>query len=131
MYVSIKGSIKDVFDSAFKTVALKALCDGIREPLDADKNFDTKKVEKLAIVLTASASVSADDKAAPKQMKVIVGIDGLLTGTAPQAFKASGNGTATGLNVKKLDREVTGLIGSVVSDLMKDKVLPQMLKMKP
>lgn len=131
MYVSIKGNIKDVFDTALKSAALAALCDGIRDAVDADKNFSTKKAEKVAIVLTASASVSADDKAKPKQLKATIGIDGLLTGGAAQAFKASGNGTMDGLNVKKLDRDVASLIDSVVVDLMKSKVIPQMLKMTP
>lgn len=132
MYVSIKGSIKDVFDSALKSAALAALCDGIRDAVDADKNFSTKKAEKVTVLLAASASVSADDKAQPKRLKATVGIDGVLTGGgAAQAFKATGNGNMDGLNVKKLDRDVAGLIDSIVSDLMKDKVLPQMLKMKP
>ena len=131
MYVSIKGNIKDVFDTALKWAALASLCDGIRDAVDADKNFSTKKAEKVAIVLTASASVSADDKAKPTQLKVTIGIDGLLTGGAAQAFKASGNGTMDGLNVKKLDRDVASLIDSVVVDLMKSKVIPQMLKMTP
>lgn len=131
MYVSIKGNIKDVFDTALKSAALASLCDGIRDAVDADKNFSTKKAEKVAIVLTASASVSADDKAKPTQLKATIGIDGLLTGGAAQAFKASGNGTMDGLNVKKLDRDVASLIDSVVVDLMKSKVIPQMLKMTP
>jgi hypothetical protein len=132
MYVSIKCSIKDVFDSALKSTALAALSDGIRDAVDADKNFSTKKAEKVTLVLTASASVSADDKAKPKQLKASVAIDGLLTGgVAGQAFKASGNATMDGLNARKLDRDVAGLIDSVVVDLMKDKVIPQMLKMKP
>jgi hypothetical protein len=36
-----------------------------------------------------------------------------------------------GLNPKKLELDVTDLVKSVVSDLMKNKVLPQMLKMAP
>jgi|SoiMethySBSTD1v2_1073268.scaffolds.fasta_scaffold421418_2 hypothetical protein len=132
MYVSIKCSIKDVFDPAFKAAALTALSDGIRDAVDADKNFSTKKAEKVALVLTASASVSADDKAKPKQLKATIAIDGLLTGSgAGQAFKASGGAAMDGLNARKLDRDVAGLIDSVVVDLMKDKVIPQMLKMKP
>lgn len=132
MYVSIKGNIKDIFDSGLKSAALAALSDGIRDAVDAEKSFSTKKAEKTALVLTASASVAADDKAKPKQLKVTIGIDGVLTGTsAPHAFKASGNATMDGLNVKKLDREVATLIDSVLVELMKDKVIPQMLKMTP
>ncbi len=131
MYVSIKCSVKDVFDTAYKSAALTALSDGIREAVDADKNFSTKKAEKLTIVLTAYASVTADDKAAPKQLKVTVGIDGLLTGSgAGQAFKASGNATMDGVNPKKVDRDVATLVDDVVGDVMKGKVIPQMLKMK-
>jgi hypothetical protein len=130
MYVSIKCSIKDVFDSALKSAALAALSGGIRDAVDADKSFNTKKAEKVAIVLTANASVSADDKAKPKQMKATIAIDGVLTGTSPQAFRATGNGTMNGLS-KKLDRDVADLIDSIVVDLMKDKVIPQMLKMMP
>jgi hypothetical protein len=63
MYVSIKGSVKEVFDAAIKAAALKALCDNIRDAVDANKGFDTKKADKVSIVLTASVSVSADDKA--------------------------------------------------------------------
>jgi len=63
---------------------------------------------------------------------IIRAIDGLLTGSgAGQAFKASGGAAMDGLNARKLDRDVAGLIDSVVVDLMKDKVIPQMLKMKP
>ena len=131
MYVSIKGNIKEVFDTALKSAALASLCDGIRDAVDADKNFSTKKAEKVAIVLTASASVSADDKAKPTQLKVTIGIDGLLTGGAAQAFKASGNGTMDGLNHKKLERDDASLNDTVVDDLMKGKVIPQMLKMTP
>ena len=125
MYVSINCTIKDVFDTAVKSAALAALSDGIRDAVDADKNFSTKKAEKVTIVLTASASVSADDKAAPKQLKATIAIDGVLTGATPQAFKASGNGTMDGLNVKKLDRDVADLIDSIVVDLMKNKVIPR------
>ncbi|MDQ6683822.1 MAG: hypothetical protein M3Z16_01730, partial [Pseudomonadota bacterium] len=89
MYVSIKCSIKDVFDPALKAAALAALCDGMRDAVDADKNFSTKKAEKVILVLNASASVSADDKTQPKQLKASIAIDGLLTGSgAGQAFKA-------------------------------------------
>jgi hypothetical protein len=129
MYVSIKGNVKEVFDAAMKAAALKALCDGIRDAVDANKSFDTKKADKTAIVLTATVALSADDKAKPTKMKAVIGIDGLLTGGAAQAFKASGNGSMDGLNPKKLDQDAVDLIGSVVSDLMKNKVLPQMLKM--
>jgi hypothetical protein len=131
MYVSIKGSIKEVFDSGLKSVALAALTDGIRDAVDAEKSFSTKKVEKTAVVLTANASVSADDKDSPKQLKVAVGIDGVYSGGTTQAFKASGNGKMDGVNVKRLERDVADLIDSVVSDLMKNKVIPQMLKLKP
>jgi hypothetical protein len=131
MYVSIKGTVKEVFDSALKSAVLAALCDGIRDAVEADKTFNTKKAEKVAIVLTANVSVSADDKAKPTRMKATIGIDGLLTGGAAQAFKAAGNGAMDGVNIKKLEREVVGLINDVLGDLMKDKVLPQMLKMKP
>ena len=132
MYVLIKSSIKDVFDAAYKAAALTALTDGIRDAVDADKNFSTKKEEKLTIALTASASVTADDKTAPKQLKASVSIDGVLTGSGTgQAFKASGNGGMSGLNAKKLERDVADLVDSIVSDVMKSKVLPQMLKMKP
>jgi hypothetical protein len=132
MYVSVKCSIKDIFDTALKSTALAALGDGIRDAVDADKNFSTKKAEKVTLVLTASASVSADDKTQPKQLKASIAIDGLLTGGgAGQAFKASGNATMDGLNAKKLDRDVAGLIDDIVGDLMKNKVIPQMLKMKP
>ncbi len=126
-----QGQYQGVFDTALKSVALASLCDGIRDAVDADKNFNTKKAEKVAIVLTASASVSADDKAKPTQLKVTIGIDGLLTGGAAQAFKASGNGAMDGLNLKKLDRDVASLIDSVVVDLMNGKAIPQMLKMTP
>jgi hypothetical protein len=132
MYVSIKATVKDVFDSAFKSAALAALSDTIRDAVEAEKNFDTKKKDdKMAIVLTASVSVKADDKASPKKLTAAIAIDGLLTGGAAQAFKAAGNGSMDGLNAKKLDRDVAGLIKSIVSDLMKDKVVPQMLKMAP
>ncbi len=131
MYVSIKGSVKEVFDAAHKAAALKALCDNIRDAVDANKGFTTKKADKVAIVLTATVAVSADDKAKPTQLKATIGVDGLLTGGTAQAFKASGNGTMDGLNPKKLDQDVADLVNSVVSDLMKNKVLPQMLKMAP
>jgi hypothetical protein len=131
MYVSIKGSVKQIFDNALKPAALAALSDGIQDAVDADKNFNTKKTEKIAIVLTATASVDADDNAKPTQIKATITIDGVLTGTAPQAFKASGNGKMNGLNAKKLERDVSDLIESIVTDLMKSKVMPQMLKMKP
>jgi hypothetical protein len=131
MYVSIKGSVKEVFDAAIKTAALKALDDGIRSAVDANKSFDTKKADKVAIVLTASVAVSADDKAKPTKLKAVIAIDGLLTGGTAQAFKASGNGSMDGLNPKKLAQGAADLIDSVVSDLMKNKVLPQMLKMAP
>ena len=131
MYVSIKGTIKEIFDAALKTAALAALCDGIRDAVEADKSFDTKKTEKVAIALTASASVSADDKAAPKQVKAAITIDGVLTGGTGQAFKATGNGKMDGVNAKKLERDVADLIDSIVVDVMKNKVIPQMLKMKP
>jgi hypothetical protein len=131
MYVSIKGSVKEVFDAAHKAAALKVLCDNIRDAVDANKSFTTKKADKIAIVLTANVAVSADDKAKPTQLKATIGVDGLLTGGTAQAFKASGNGTMDGLNPKKLDQDVADLVNSVVSDLMKNKVLPQMLKMAP
>jgi len=131
MYVSIKGNVKEVFDAALKSAALAALCDSIREAVDANKNFSTKKADKVAIVLTASASVSADDKAKPTSLKASIAIDGLLTGGTSQAFKASGNGSIDGLNLKKLDRDVADLIDSVVAELMKNRVVPQMLKMSP
>lgn len=131
MYVSIKCSIKDVFDNALKGPALKALGSAVRSAVEANKAFDTKKVEKTAIVLTASASVAADDKAKPTELKANVSVDGVLTGGAAQAFKASGNGKLSGVNAKKIDRDVEALVESVAGDLMKDKVLPQMLKMKP
>jgi hypothetical protein len=131
MYVSIKGSVKEVFDAAFKAAALKALCDNIRDAVDANKSFTTKKADKVAIVLTASVAVSADDKDKPTKLKATVGIDGLLTGGTAQAFKASGNGAMDGLNPKKLEKDINELISSMVSDLMKNKVLPQMLKMTP
>lgn len=131
MYVTIKGSIKEVFDAAFKAAALKILCDSIRDAVDANKKFSTTKAEKVAILLTASASVSADDKAKPTTLKATIAIDGLLTGGTAQAFKASGNGSMDGLNPKKLERDVADLISSIVGDLMKSKVIPQMLKMAP
>ena len=131
MYVTIKGNIKEVFDAALKSAALTALNDSIRDAVDAHKSFSTKKADKVAIVITASATVSADDKAKPTQLKATIGIDGLLTGGTAQAFKASGNGSMDGLNAKKLERDVADLISSVVSDLMKSKVIPQMLKMTP
>ncbi|MBC7939914.1 MAG: hypothetical protein H7Z19_09165 [Chitinophagaceae bacterium] len=131
MYVSIKGSVKEVFDAAHKAAAQKALCDNIRDAVDANKSFSTKKAEKVLIELTASVSVSADDKAKPTKLKATIGIDGLLIGGTAQAFKASGNGAMDGLNLKKLDRDLIDLISSVVTDLMKNKVLPQMLKMTP
>lgn len=131
MYVSIKGNIKEVFDAALKSAALTALNDSIRDAVDANKSFSTKKTDKVAIVLTASATVSADDKAKPTQLKTTIAIDGLLTGGTAQAFKASGNGSMDGLNAKKLERDVAELISSVVGDLMKSKVIPQMLKMTP
>jgi hypothetical protein len=131
MYVTVKGTVKEVFDTALKAAALKILCAGIRDAVDANKNFSTQKADKVAIVLTASVSVSADDNAKPTRLKAAIGIDGLLTGGTAQAFKASGNGTMDGLNAKKLDRDVADLINSVVADLMKNKVIPQMLKMAP
>lgn len=131
MYVSIKCSIKEVFDNAMKAPALKALGSAIRSAVESNKAFDTKKVDKTAIVLTASASVAADDKAKPTELKAAVAIDGVLTGGAAQAFKASGNGKLGGVNAKKIDRDVEALVESVAGDLMKDKVIPQMLKMKP
>ena len=131
MYVSIKCSIKDIFDAAFKSAAIAALGEAVREAVDADKNFSTQKTEKIAIALMASASVTADDKAKPSQLKASVNIDGVLTGGTGQAFKATGNGKMDGLNAKKLERDVADLIESVATDLMKSKVIPQMLKMKP
>jgi hypothetical protein len=131
MYVSIKASVKEVFDTAHKAAALKALDDSIRAAVDANKSFTTKKPDKLSIVLTATVAVSADDKAKPSKLKATLSIDGLLTGGTAQAFKATGNGAMDGLNPKKLELDVTDLVKSVVSDLMKNKVLPQMLKMAP
>lgn len=131
MYVSIKCSVKDVFDNALKAPALKALGSAVRSAVEANKAFDTKKAEKTQIVLTASASVSADDNNKPTELKAAVAVDGLLTGAAPQAFKASGNGKLTGVNARKIERDVEALVESVAADLMKDKVIAQMLKMKP
>lgn len=131
MYVSIKCSVKDVFDNALKAPALKALGSAVRSAVEANKAFDTKKTEKTQIVLTASASVSADDNNKPTELKATVAVDGLLTGAAPQAFKASGNGKLTGVNARKIERDVEALVESVAADLMKDKVIAQMLKMKP
>ena len=131
MYVTIKCTVKDIFDAAFKSAALAALDDAVRGAVDAEKTFSTKKSEKLAIALIATASVSADDKANPKQLKAVVAVDGVLTGGTGQAFKASGNGKMDGVNAKKLERDVADLIESVAGDLMKSKVIPQMLKMQP
>ena len=93
------------------------------------KEFSTKKAE------TSSHGQRLGGRrrqGKPKQLKVTIGIDGLRTGTAaPQAFKASGNGVMDGLNVKKLDRDVATLIDSIVGDLIKDKAIPQMLKITP
>lgn len=131
MYVSIKCSIKEAFDNAMKGPALKALGSAIRSAVESNKAFDTKKVDKTAIVLTASASVAADDEAKPTELKAAVAIDGVLTGGPAQAFKASGNGKLGGVSTKKIDRDVEALVESVAGDLMKNKVIPQMLKMKP
>lgn len=131
MYVTIKGSIKDLFDPAHKPAALKALTDGIRDALDGHKEFDTRKSEKLALLLTVSASVSADDDTNPTKLKASVTVDGTLTGATGQAFRAAGNATMSGVRPNKLEREASDLIGMVVADLMKGKVVPQMLKLAP
>lgn len=131
MYVTIKATVKDVFDSGLKGAAQKALDDTVTSAVQSDKTFDTKKAEKVFIALTCSVSVTADDPKAPKKLKAVLAIDGVLMGGSAQAFKASGNGSMDGLNPKKLDGDVAALIESVAGDLMKGKVLPQMLKMKP
>lgn len=131
MYVTIKATLKDIFDSGMKSAAGKAFESTITKAVQAEKDFDTKKADKTSIVLSASCSVTADDPKAPKKIKAVVSVDGLLTGGAAQAFKASGNGSMDGLNPKKLEDDVTALIEAVAGDLMKDKVIPQMLKMKP
>ena len=131
MYVSIKPTVKDVFDGGLKSAALAALSDGIRDAVDAVKGFSTKKPEDRALVLTASTSVTADDKAKPRELTATVAIDGVLSGGTTQGFKASGSGMKNGLNAKKLDRDVADLVDSVVVELMRAKVIPYMLKLKP
>ena len=51
MYVSIKGSIKEVFDTALKAAALKVLCDSIRDAMD------TKNVQAARASLFEQASI--------------------------------------------------------------------------
>lgn len=131
MYVSIKASIKEIFDPGLKDAAKKALDGAITKAVQSDKTFDTKKAEKTYIELTSACSVTADDPKAPKKIKAVLSVDGVLMGGTAQGFKASGNGTMDGVNPKKLDGDVAGLIESIVGDLMKGKVIPQMLKMKP
>lgn len=132
MDVSIKVTCKNIFSNDLKAPALKALEDAVYKAVDANSTFDTSKKGKVFIDLAASIdSLTANDKANPTELKLVVTINGTLLGGAASSFKATGNGAIDGVSAKRLDKDTKELIDSVVGDLMKSKVIPQMLKMKP
>jgi hypothetical protein len=132
MYVSLKTNCKTVFRDEAKKPALAALEKAVLKAVDANSAFDTAKKDKVGIYLTATiVSLTANDKDNPTDLKLVVSVDGTLMGGSASGFKASGNGALNGVSMKTLPRDVADLVDAVVSDLMKNKVIPQMLKMKP
>lgn len=132
MDVAIKVTCKNIFSSDLKAPALKALEDAIYKAVDANSNFDTSKKGKVFIDLTATIdSLTANNKDNPTELKLVVTVNGTLLGGSASSFKATGNGGIDGVSVKRLDKDAKELIDAVVGDLMKTKVIPQMLKMKP
>jgi len=131
-YVSVKCEVKDAFDKTLKPALLKALGEAITTAVNTNSNFTTTtKSKEMFTVSGVVISLKADDNANPTSLEVKVSIDGVFLGGTGQAFKAAGNGKMTGTNAKKIDSDATDLVDSVVSDLMKGKVLPAMVNMLP
>src|SRR2546429_2305257 len=131
-YVSLKCEVKDAFDKTLKPALLKALSEAITTAVNANSNFTTTTKSKETFTLSGAViSLKADDNDNPTSLEVKVSIDGVFLGGTGQAFKAAGNGKMTGTSTKKVESDAADLVDSVVSDLMKTKVLPAMVNMLP
>ncbi len=131
-YVSLKCDAKTIFDPKLKPAVLDALEKAITKAVNANSKFTTSTKSKVSIFLSAVVvSVTLDDKDKPTKMEAKLTIDGTLLGATGQAFKASGSAAMSGLNPKNPGADAAALVDDAASDLMKTRVLPQMVKMVP
>jgi hypothetical protein len=99
--------------------------------VDAEKVFSTKKAEKAATVLTASASVASTtrlNRSNSSHHRHRRPAHRHRGGPGIQGFRQRRHGR---FERQEAGPDVATLIDSIVVDLMKDKVIPQMLKMTP
>jgi len=131
-YVEIECEVKDAFDKNLKPALLKALGGAVVPAINAHSKLTTTTKSKVSFTLSVKVlSLTTDDKNNPKSLAATVFIEVIFHGDPLQSFKATGNGKMTGTNAKRLEADARDLVDSVVSDLLKNKVIPQMAKWAP
>ena len=128
MYITLKCIFK-LYDRALEPAVKKAAEARIAKAVEAQSGMSLKKKDDQNVVLTVTVALDADDKKAPKQLKATITIEGVLLGRSAALLNATGHGKMDGLNPKKIDGDAAFVGDSAVADLMKDKVIPALLKL--
>src|SRR5262249_4856595 len=125
--VAAKCIVKKIFDDKLEKAVLQQMKDTIEAAINKTKGLVFDKNCKDGWLLEATV-VLLDVDDPPTKMEIKVTIDGTSFGGSASSFKANGGAKASGVRPKKLEEDAKGLVNDVFDDLLKSKVIPQLLK---
>src|SRR5215213_9645039 len=121
--IGLKCEVKKIFDKGLTKAVLQQIKDTIEASVNGTKGLVFDEKAKSGWLLTATVvSLETDDPNNPDSLAIKISIDGLALGGSASAFSASGNRKVSGINPKKLEDEVTSIVGDAFGELMKKQV---------
>jgi hypothetical protein len=125
--ISVKPDIqeKELFDKGLKSALEKQIKETVEAVVKKHKDDDLVYDDKSnkGWVLNVTPTVTLDDPAKPKKMDGKVQVVGMNSGSTG-VLKASAGGNATGLRPNNLEAKAKQLVGDILEELLKKKILP-------
>ena len=113
---------------------IKQMTESVKKLIDNKKGFVIKDKVTKGFDLTATlTSLKTDDDNKPTSLEAKINISVLTVGTLTTGnlFNAKGNRKIKGINAKKMEEEVKGIVGDLMEDVMTKQAIPQMQKTPP
>lgn len=126
--VTVKCEAKDLFDSKLKSGLIKAMTKTISDAIDKKSNGKLSTGDGTdTFVLTATASVKADDKNKPTKLDAKTTISVVAIAGTAKAFNGSKGGSTDGFG-SRVEPAAEDLVVAILDDFM-PKVIQTMLSL--
>jgi hypothetical protein len=129
--VAAQVEFKDIFDKNLKDPIENTIKDTIQPLVDATNgwfNYD-KNCKDGWMIRVVVTSLEADDPKNPTSIKLKMTLGGVPS-DGGKGFSADAKSNADGIRAKKLEKDVTEVVGGVVTKSLTKDVLPTMVDLE-